>query len=45
MIIQEANKLLAREKFGINTNVNLTLANVLIIKEKLKCNVTSVKHK
>lgn len=36
MIVEQANKLLAKEKFGINTNVNLKLATVLILKEKLK---------
>lgn len=46
MIIQEANKLLAKEKFGINVNVNLQLASVLILKEKLKCQTAkNVKHK
>ena len=36
MIVEQANKLLAREKFGINVAVNLPLANVLVIKERLK---------
>ncbi len=36
MIIETANKLLAKEKFGINTNPNVSLASVLVIKEKFK---------
>lgn len=35
MISDQVKKLLAKEKFGINTTVNLPLANALIIKEKL----------
>ena len=36
MIIDQANKLLAKEKFGIGGNVNILLANVLIIKNQLE---------
>lgn len=36
IIGESANKLLAKEKFGINTSVNIPLMNVLILKEKLK---------
>lgn len=39
MILQEANKLLAKEKFGLNISVNIALANVLILKEKLTCQI------
>lgn len=35
-IADQANKLLAREKFGVNVSINLPLVSVLIIKEKLK---------
>lgn len=36
VIADMANKLLAKEKFGINVNVNISLANTLILKETLK---------
>lgn len=36
IIAEQANKLLAREKFGVNVSVNLPLTSVLIQKEKLK---------
>lgn len=35
-IAEQSNKLLAKEKFGINVSVNLPLVTVLILKEKLK---------